>query len=191
MILQALSKALSLPAAGGFELFHHQSDSTLDIIRLLKYEAANPAETRTMSIPQTAHTDLGSITLLFANSPGLQLCPQGSDNWLYVKSQPNSAIVNLGDAINIWSNGIFQSALHRVASLPNQGMTERYSFAYLMRPANKAPMCSLLEYTEEDSKRDIPSCKDWMQAKFVALRGKTKNGSTAILTGRPESVTTC
>lgn len=191
MILQALSEALSIPAAGGFELFHHQSDSTLDIIRLLKYEAANPAETRTMSIPQTAHTDLGSITLLFANSPGLQLSPKGSDKWLYVKSKPNSAIVNLGDAICIWSNGIFQSALHRVASLPNQGMTERYSFAYLMRPANKAPMCSLLEYTKEDSNRDIPSCKDWMQAKFVALRGKTKNGSTAILTGRPESVTTC
>ena len=155
---------------------------------MLRYESADPAENNTMCIPQTAHTDLGSITLLFSNRPGLQLCPRGSDKWLYVKPKPNSAIVNLGDAISIWSNGAFQSALHRVASLPNQGMAERYSFGYLMRPANDAPMCSLLNYPEGDLERSIPSCQEWMQAKFVALRGKAKNGGTAILTGRPEGV---
>ncbi|KAJ5329426.1 hypothetical protein N7452_009816 [Penicillium brevicompactum] len=190
-ILQAQSEALGLPAARGFETFHRQSESTMDIIRTLRYESADPVESSTMCIPQTAHTDLGSITLLFSNRPGLQLCPKGSDNWQYVEPQQNSAVVNLGDAIRIWSNGTFQSALHRVASLPNQGMAERYSFGYLMRPANHAPMCSLLDYSDEDSEKNIPSCQDWMQAKFVALRGKVQNGGNAILTGQPESLSTC
>lgn len=133
---------------------------------------------------------MGSITILFSNTPGLQLCPRGSESWLYVEPQQNKAVVNLGDAINIWSNGIFQSALHRVASLPNQAMTERYSFGYLMRPSDKAPMCSLIRSAGAQSGSTVPMCKDWVQAKFGALRAKDSNHTDTILTGRETIVRT-
>jgi hypothetical protein len=62
-----------------------------------------------------------------------------------------------------------------VASMPGQGMDERYSFALLMRPTNTAPMCSLLHGVVPDGQL---CCEEWIGAKFKALRGKKDGDST-------------
>lgn len=181
-ILRTLSKALHLPAEKTLESFHQPCHPSLDIIRLLKYKAAAPGNI-TPSVPQTAHTDLGSLTLLFASTPGLQIRPRGSDEWLYVMPRENSVIVNLGDAMSMWTDGMFQSVLHRVSSMPGQAMEERYSFAFLMRPADAALMVSLMRPSPRGSEAEALRCDDWVRAKFLALRGQ-KDGDVAVLTGR-------
>lgn len=168
-ILRTLSNALELPQEVALESLHNASASH-DIIRLLRYEKnTSPGVLR---VPQAAHTDLGSLTFLFTDSPGLQTRARDSSEWEYVMPKENCAIVNLGDALSMWTEGALKSVLHRVASMPGQGMNERYSFALLMRPTNTAPMCSLLHGAAPDGQL---RCEEWISAKFKALRG-TKDG---------------
>lgn len=59
-----------------------------------------------------AHSDHGLLTLLIQNGiEGLQVMHH--DNWVPLNSLPNSFIVNLGDHMEIVSNGRYKSVLHR------------------------------------------------------------------------------
>ena len=75
------------------------------------------------------HTDYGSLTLLFTTHPGLQVRHNGQ--WLDVPVIPNTAIVNIGDLMHIWSKGAYKSSLHRVL---NTTRSDRYSIALFIHP---------------------------------------------------------
>lgn len=79
---------------------HSSASESTDIIRLLKYAACSLEDDSTPSVPQTAHTDLGSLTMLFANTPGLQILSKNCTDWLYVIPKARHVVVNLGDAMN-------------------------------------------------------------------------------------------
>ncbi len=81
------------------------------------------------------HTDFGSLTLLFNRLAGLQILPPGKDaQWVYVRPLPGHAIVNLGDAMVKFTNGLLRSNIHRVVSPPGeQAGCTRYSLVYFAR----------------------------------------------------------
>ncbi|KAL4789416.1 hypothetical protein BDV19DRAFT_383127 [Aspergillus venezuelensis] len=173
VILRALSNNLNLPTDRTLESLHSQSGSILNTMRMLRYETNDSRGPHPFCVPRVTHTDLGSITLLFSETPGLQICPEGSGGWFYVAPRPGCAVVNLGDATSIWSNGAFQCALHLVASLPNTGMMER------------APISPILRDCDGQEAQRTTLCEDWVRAKFVALRGQgSKEQGQPILTGR-------
>ncbi|CAL5387647.1 unnamed protein product [Camellia sinensis] len=59
------------------------------------------------------HTDPGVLTILVENQVmGLQVKHEGE--WVDVKPLPGSLIVNIGDALQIMSNGEYKSVEHRV-----------------------------------------------------------------------------
>lgn len=182
-IFAALSGPLNLPASRSFDTFHRPDAPAPDIMRLLKYAASANGDSE-FRVPQTPHTDLGSLTMLFADSPGLQIKPDGRDEWLYIMPKENHAVVNLGDAMSLWSGGRFRSVLHRVASLPGKGMGERYSFAFLMRPENQAPMIPLIGDSKPADDEDVLTSENWIKAKFSILRGDTTKDHNHILAGR-------
>ena len=79
-----------------------------------------------------AHTDWGFLTLLDTNeTPGLQINYKG--RWVPVPCNVKDAfVVNLGDLMERWSNGVFKSTLHRVVNAtPGK---ERYSCAFFVSP---------------------------------------------------------
>ena len=45
------------------------------------------------------HTDFGSVTILFNQLGGLQVCNPSSHEWKYVKPQAGSAIITIGDSL--------------------------------------------------------------------------------------------
>ncbi|OJJ07160.1 hypothetical protein ASPVEDRAFT_33399 [Aspergillus versicolor CBS 583.65] len=182
-IFKILSAELDLPPSHGLDHFHRPDAPAPDIIRLLKY-APSTAGNSEFCVPQTAHTDLGSLTMLFADSPGLQIRPDDREEWLYVMPKENHAVINLGDAMSLWSGQVFRSVLHRVASLPQRGMQERYSCAFLMRPENAAPMVDLTGNRLPKERDGVLTSEDWIKAKFGALRGDTARNESRILTGR-------
>lgn len=99
-----------------------------------------PADDRRTSL--VGHTDIGSLTILFNITGGLQLLvPDSTDvkdekSWRYVQPVPGCAIINLGDAMVEWTAGILRSNMHRITySLGEQGEVPRYSLAYLVRPS--------------------------------------------------------
>ncbi|KAK6943910.1 Isopenicillin N synthase-like, Fe(2+) 2OG dioxygenase domain [Dillenia turbinata] len=70
-----------------------------------------PQPDLTLGMPP--HSDYGFITLLLQEDvPGLQIEHDG--NWITVEPIPNSLVVNLGDHLEIFSNGKYKSVLHRV-----------------------------------------------------------------------------
>jgi isopenicillin N synthase-like dioxygenase len=92
-----------------------------------------------------AHTDFGTITLLFhyGNSEGLEIQrPDGT--WLHAPSLPGAPIVNAGDLLRRWTNGQLRSVLHRV--VPPQGpaaQQSRYSAVLFYEPRNDAVITCL------------------------------------------------
>lgn len=97
------------------------------------------------------HTDFGSVTVLFNRLGGLQvLLPStGDDNggegggggkgeWLYIRPLPHHCIINLGDALVKFTNGLLRSNIHRVISPPGEQAGEtRYSVVYFCRPEDE------------------------------------------------------
>lgn len=179
IIFRTLSDALSLEPDERFESFHRPSHPAPDIVRLLKYHEHH-VSTAAPYVPQVPHTDLGSLTFLFAPSPGLQILRPNADEWAYVQPRAGQAVVNLGDAMSMLTGGFFRSSLHRVGPLPGADMPERYSFAFLMRPENqtimrpvKSPM--IVPPIQDDSREPHLgwTSEDWLAQKFGVLRGGT------------------
>ncbi|XAR62603.1 Flavonol synthase [Bertholletia excelsa] len=80
------------------------------------------------------HTDMSAITILVQNQvPGLQLQQEGK--WVAVDCPPDALVVNVGDQIEVLSNGKYRSVLHR--SLVNKENT-RMSWAVFVAPPQKA-----------------------------------------------------
>ncbi|XP_073021472.1 leucoanthocyanidin dioxygenase-like isoform X2 [Primulina eburnea] len=80
-----------------------------------------------------AHTDVSALTFILHNMvPGLQVFYQG--NWVTAKCVPDSIIMHIGDTIEILSNGMYKSILHR--GLVNKEKV-RISWAIFCEPAKE------------------------------------------------------
>ncbi|ESW34811.1 hypothetical protein PHAVU_001G183300 [Phaseolus vulgaris] len=70
-----------------------------------------PEPELTLGMPP--HSDYGFLTLLLQDEvEGLQV--QYQDKWVTVQPIPNAFVVNVGDHLEIYSNGKYKSVLHRV-----------------------------------------------------------------------------
>ncbi|CAN1843422.1 1-aminocyclopropane-1-carboxylate oxidase [Linum perenne] len=100
-----------------------------------------------------AHTDAGGIILLFQDDKvsGLQLLKDGE--WVDVPPMRHSIVINLGDQIEVITNGRYKSVEHRVVA---QTDGTRMSIASFYNPGNDAviyPAPKLLEGESEAEKK--------------------------------------
>lgn len=70
-----------------------------------------------------AHSDYECFTLLHATAPGLEVL-NGDGQWIDAPPLPGAFIVNIGDMLELWTNGEFIATSHRVRRV----CEERYSF---------------------------------------------------------------
>jgi len=144
--------------------------SSGSILRLLYYP----------SIPETAdykpdvdiragaHSDYGSITLLFQRpgQPGLEILTQ-SGTWAPVAVMPEGTendagppiLVNIGDLFSYWTNGLLKSTVHKVIFPKDEksGGEDRYSIAFFCHPLADTllePVPSDMVRTRAQSGRD-------------------------------------
>ncbi|KAL2830787.1 hypothetical protein BDW59DRAFT_140839 [Aspergillus cavernicola] len=141
LILELLDKSLGLPDSTLANIHRLQAASG-DQVRFIK-APPQPVNDRRTALGE--HTDFGSVTILFNRLGGLQVLPPGADaDWLYVRPLPGHAIVNLGDAMVKFTNGLLRSNIHRVTSPPGeQADSTRYSLVYFSRPEDDVPLCRL------------------------------------------------
>ncbi|KAL2340368.1 hypothetical protein Fmac_008308 [Flemingia macrophylla] len=96
-----------------------------------------------------AHTDAGGIILLFQDDKvcGLQLLKDGK--WIDVPPMRHSIVINLGDQLEVISNGKYKSVEHRVIAQTNG---TRMSIASFYNPGSDAviyPAPALVDQNNE------------------------------------------
>lgn len=108
------------------------------------YYPSSPTTSNSQSIRAGAHSDYGSLTLLFRlpGQPGLELFSPGTRTWVPVPVNPSPQrltdppiLVNIGDLLSFWTGGMLKSTVHRVTF---SGGGERYSMAYFCHPLDDA-----------------------------------------------------
>ena len=115
-------------------------------LRLLHYPPQVPNEGLYGSAP---HTDFGCLTLLAQdNVAGLQVQTTNGD-WIDIEPDREALIVNVGDMLHRWSNGILKSTPHRVI---NRSGAERYSCAFFFDPYVDTVISPLKECIDTEEK---------------------------------------
>jgi isopenicillin N synthase-like dioxygenase len=100
-----------------FDSFLYKPPSQL---RLVHYPV-NPEAADSPGIG--AHTDYECFTLLRATGPGLEIMNE-SGVWIDTPPIGDAYVVNIGDMLELWTNGEFVATSHRVRTVRE----ERYSF---------------------------------------------------------------
>jgi isopenicillin N synthase-like dioxygenase len=77
------------------------------------------------------HTDAGALTILLQDEyAGLQV--QRGDQLVLVEPVPGALTVNLGDMLQVWSNDLYRSPVHRVVASPDH---TRFSAPFFWNPS--------------------------------------------------------
>jgi isopenicillin N synthase-like dioxygenase len=72
-----------------------------------------------------AHTDYEFFTVLQGTAPGLEV-RNGAGDWIDAPPVEGAFVVNIGDMLEVWTNGEFRATDHRVRKVEE----ERYSFPF-------------------------------------------------------------
>ena len=88
-----------------------------------------------------AHTDYGCLTILRSqdSAGGLQVKDRDGQ-WIDLQGLDDSFVINIADAMSVWSNDRFVSTLHRVVTPPDAlvARSRRQSIAFFYNPAADA-----------------------------------------------------
>ncbi|PIA42732.1 hypothetical protein AQUCO_02000294v1 [Aquilegia coerulea] len=159
--------ALALDLDGDFFDKPEMLGEPIATLRLLHYEGS-VSDTEKGIYGAGAHTDYGLITLLATDDVwGLQICKDKDANpqiWEAVAPQKGAFIVNLGDMLERWSNGIFRSTLHRVLG----NGQERYSIAYFVEPSHECLVECLPSCKSENNPPKFPpiQCSTYLTQRY-------------------------
>lgn len=168
-ILTLLALGLGIPPDFFTSRHDPTSGPTGSILRYLYYPSISSPATASYNHEQDvragAHSDYGSITLLFQRpgQPGLEIrTPEGS--WAPVPSIPGQAaaqdqgpgeagahgypfppiLVNIGDLLSYWTDGLLKSTVHRVvfplAEQKSLSSRDRYTLVYFCHPVDSTEL---------------------------------------------------
>jgi hypothetical protein len=123
------------------------------------------------------HTDTGSITILFNTHWGLQVFSPETEDWEFVASRPNCAIVNVGDSLKFISEFKLKSSLHRVVPWNGRWISgSRYATIFFLRASDETPFV--------DTEGVLWTAAKWLKRKFENYRAPHEQKKNAISTGR-------
>ncbi|KAH8887362.1 Clavaminate synthase-like protein, partial [Thozetella sp. PMI_491] len=153
------------------------------ILRLLHYPVLSSTDASTEDVRAGAHSDYGSITMLFRlrGQAGLEILTQ-ENTWAPVPVSPPGTendpappiLVNIGDLLSYWTNGLLRSTVHRVVFPgPGKGAVSgetdsepRYSIAFFCHPVGTM----LLNAVPSERVRNFNNPKDVSQQNPYAER---------------------
>ncbi|KAF7803257.1 Protein SRG1 [Senna tora] len=165
-ILGLLEKAVRMEGKEMRKVF----EDGLQSVRMTYYPAC-PQPEKVMGFG--AHSDATGITILnqVNGVSGLQI--KKDDVWLPIDVLPNALIVNVGDILEIMSNGLYKSVEHRAKVNSNK---ERISLAYFFLPkygSEIGPAMSLLSPQNPPLFRRIAMEKYVSDFFSIKLNGKS------------------
>lgn len=123
------------------------------VTQLLKVNHYPPQEnpTTVSDIGVVPHSDEGSFTILWQDDNGGLEIETKSGEWVEAPPIPGTYVVNIGNMMQIWSNGEFSSTPHRVI---NRSGADRYSIPLFSYARSDALITPLLNGAVEDPDAD-------------------------------------
>ena len=154
-VFQAFAIALSMPE--DFIVAKHATHNYT--LRLLHYPPLMTPP-KPGQIRAGAHSDYGTLTLLFQDTVGGLEVLNANGEWVAAPSVPGAILVNTGDLTERWSNDVFRSTKHRVR-LPQGDKTQRdrYSIAFFCQPDADAEIACLPTCHSEHNPPKYPPIK--------------------------------
>ena len=150
-ILALLALSLDMPA-NWFAPFYEWAGATL---RFIKY----PPQSATAAFNQIgagAHTDWGGITILAQDNLGGLEVQTVTGDWIKATPIPGTFVINLGDLMARWTNGVYNSNMHRVKN--NHGDADRYSLPFFYSPRPDAVIEPIPSCVTKDHPRLFETC---------------------------------
>lgn len=135
LLLRAFAVALHLPA----NYFENWLDVPMTTLGPLHYPAQTGRITQAL-LGAGAHTDYGCLTLLHQDDAGGLQVQAKDGRWLEAPPIPGTLVVNIGDMMERWTNGVFRSTFHRVINISGK---DRYTLPFFFDPDFYAPVACL------------------------------------------------
>ena len=134
-IMHAFALALELPE----DYFDRWLDGPMATLGPLHYPPQTGAITEAR-LGAGAHTDFGCLTILAQDPVGGLQVRNVAGSWIDAPYIEDSFVVNIGDMMERWSNGVFSSTHHRVI---NASGKDRYSLPFFYDPCFDADLTCL------------------------------------------------
>ena len=151
------------------DFFKKYTNNHASALRALNYPifSNNQIKKDRNQLRASPHTDYGTITILKADQPGLQVFSKDKE-WITVPIIEDTFIVNIGDMMQRWTNDKWKSTLHQVINI-NTDKVRRQSIAFFHNPNNDAIIESIID-DEEPKYLPIVSKQFLMQKHLLTLK---------------------
>ncbi|KAI3788689.1 hypothetical protein L2E82_01462 [Cichorium intybus] len=121
-----------------------------------------------LALGLSPHSDPGTLTILLADDHVSGLQVRKNDNWVTIKPIPNAFIVNLGDQLEVLSNGKYKSVEHRVIVNSSK---ERGSLAFFYVPRGDIVIEPIKQLITEDKPAQYQPMTYKEYRMFVRMKG--------------------
>jgi isopenicillin N synthase-like dioxygenase len=126
-LARAFAVSLHLPEHY-FDAFYRNLSATM---MFNYYPPIDPAELKPDQWSFSPHTDYGTFTILSQDRLGGLQARNSSGEWIDVPPMEDTFVINVGDTLQMWTNDVFVSTLHRAANTFGKA---RISVAFFTEP---------------------------------------------------------
>ena len=127
-LMQLMALSLHLPE----DYFDAACHDPMVTLRMVRYPA-HPEGADERTFGAGAHTDWGAVTILAQDAHGGLEVQMPDGSWVAATPMEGTFVVNLGDMIPRWTNGLYHSNPHRVRNTFSGGAA-RYSIPFFYEP---------------------------------------------------------
>ncbi len=125
-----ICRAIALALGADLKTFAAEFNPPTTFLRLIKYPPILQNESRNL-YGSAPHTDFGCITILAQDETGGLQVKNTDGQWIDAPFIKDSFVMNIGDMLHRWSNGLLISTPHRVINSTGQ---ERFSCPFFFEP---------------------------------------------------------
>jgi isopenicillin N synthase-like dioxygenase len=109
------------------------------------------------------HTDPGILTLLLQDMTGGLQAKSKEFGWIDIIPEEDSIVVNLGDAMQVWTNDNYVAAIHRVSKRTSE---PRYSTPYFYNPTSDSIIEPLPIISDSKPRYQAFTWKEYIQGRI-------------------------
>ncbi len=148
--VEALADALLRGFALALELEEQRFDCLFEkplTSLLINYYPPQEKPTTERNIGLSPHFDAGGFTILWQDDIGGLEIQNKSGEWVGAPPIEGTFVINIGNVLQMWSNGKFSSTPHRVV---NRGARDRFSIPMFVNPSYDVKVAPLVDTNGDD-----------------------------------------